>query len=275
MLHFAKQLFEELYWRLAELDDTPEATEVAPPNRAPMIQAAIDDLSERLRTHVFETEAEEAEFFKLGLPPLLALASYYLTRYRLELSRQRFHPSAAKRQVFLLIDEMNRFFREHAAFVDYCLAGRTDRDSYYFLRNSPANEKTIDMLTILVDPEISTVHSVRAAMVISYIWLMCDLQEPHPENFRRRRLPRSENSLQWTDSSAGLVEMIYAFYAKGSFNNGNATIREIAEYFEDVFSVHLGNYYRVFQEILCRKKGLTQFMNRLTDRLDEFTNGEG
>jgi hypothetical protein len=81
------------------------------------------------------------------------------------------------------------------------------------------------------------------------------------------------NSLQWTDSSAGLVEMIYAF-AKGSFNTGNATICEIAEYFEDVFSVHLGNYYRVFQEILCKKKSLTQFMDRLTGRLGGFAGGE-
>jgi hypothetical protein len=96
---------------------------------------------------------------------------------------------------------------------------------------------------------------------------------PHSGNRHRERPPRPLNSLQWTDSSVGLVEMIYAFYAKGSFNNGNATIREIAEYFEDVFSVHLGNYYRVFQEILCRKKGLTQFMDRLTGRLGEFAGG--
>ncbi|HVY74384.1 MAG TPA: RteC domain-containing protein [Puia sp.] len=70
---------------------------------------------------------------------------------------------------------MTGFFQEHAGFVNYCLAGRTDRDRYYFLRNSPVNDKTIDMLTVLVDPEISTVHSVRSAMMIAYIWLMSDL----------------------------------------------------------------------------------------------------
>ncbi|HVY75415.1 MAG TPA: RteC domain-containing protein, partial [Puia sp.] len=199
MLDFAKQLFEALYQDLAALDNINESLGLAPKNLAPMIQAAIDNLSERLRTHVFESEAEEAEFFKTGLPPLLALASYYVTKYKLELTLQYGNSSSVKRRIHLLIDEMSSFFQEHAGFVDYCLAGRTDKDRYYFLRNSPANEKTIDMLTILVDPEISTVHSVRTAMIISYVWLMRDMDEAKFDSLYRERQPRARNTLQWTD----------------------------------------------------------------------------
>jgi hypothetical protein len=270
MLDFAKQLFGELYWKLSALDEADEAFGLSPENRAPMINAAIDELSEQLRTHVFENEAEEAEFFKTGLPPLLALASYYLLKYDIGLLRHYGAPASMKRRLVILIEEMKVFFGEHADFAHYCLSGKTDLDAYYFLRSSPANEKTIDLLTILVDPEISTVHSVRAATVIAYIWLMRDLHNSIFGNPYRERLPRKPGALRWTDPSTGLVEVIYAFYAKGSFNNGNATLKDIAEYFEDVFSVNLGNFYRTYQEILCRKNGITRYLSKLTRGLEGF-----
>ncbi|AZI22545.1 hypothetical protein EIH07_05540 [Chryseobacterium taklimakanense] len=37
--------------------------------------------------------------------------------------------------------------------------------------------------------------------------------------------------LNWTDSKAAIIELIYALYYRGTFNNGQADIKEIAKYF--------------------------------------------
>ena len=76
-------------------------------------------------------------------------------------------------------------------------------------------------------------------------------------------------SLQWTDSAVALVELIYALYANGSFNHGQATLKEIAEHFERACDVDLGNIYRVHQDTLYRKSGTTAFLDRLRKKLED------
>ena len=62
---------------------------------------------------------------------------------------------------------------------------------------------------------------------------------------------------------------IYALYANGSFNHGQATLKEIAEYSEQVYHIDLGNIYRVHQDTLYRKSGTTTFLDRLKKKLDD------
>jgi hypothetical protein len=76
--------------------------------------------------------------------------------------------------------------------------------------------------------------------------------------------------LQWTDPAAALAELIYALYANGSFNHGQATLKEITEYCQQVFHINLGNIYRVHQDALYRKSGITAFLDRLRKKLEDF-----
>ena len=50
-------------------------------------------------------------------------------------------------------------------------------------------------------------------------------------------------------------------------NNGTSDIKETAEYFEKIFNIDLGDYYRTFLEIRMRKTNKTKFLNSLTDSL--------
>ena len=81
--------------------------------------------------------------------------------------------------------------------------------------------------------------------------------------------------MQWTGSKVGLTEVIYAFTALGTFNNGNANVKMISNYLENVFFVNLGNTSATFQDIRNRKTGNTKFIDsmkegveRWIDRLD-------
>ena len=64
-----------------------------------------------------------------------------------------------------------------------------------------------------------------------------------------------------------MVELVYALYAGAVYNNGLAEIKEIAETFEQLFQVDLGNYYHVFNEIRLRKKNRTSLLDLLREKV--------
>ncbi len=73
--------------------------------------------------------------------------------------------------------------------------------------------------------------------------------------------------LSWTASKADLIELINSLQAGGAFNNGKTGIKEIAETFQKLFQIDLGNYYNVFNEIRLRKKNRTAFLDHIREKL--------
>ena len=71
----------------------------------------------------------------------------------------------------------------------------------------------------------------------------------------------------WNSSKVALVELMYALHTEGVFNNGAADLKEIAEYFEHIFEIDLGQYRRVFLEIRARKSDKTKFITMLNEHL--------
>ncbi|WP_430393710.1 RteC domain-containing protein [Chryseobacterium profundimaris] len=65
--------------------------------------------------------------------------------------------------------------------------------------------------------------------------------------------------LSWTGSKVALIELVYALQTEGVFNNGNADLKEIIENFEQIFSIDLGQFNRVFLVIRIRKSSPTKF----------------
>ena len=61
-----------------------------------------------------------------------------------------------------------------------------------------------------------------------------------------------------------------------SFNYGNVTIKELAEFIESAFCVNLGDYYRTFLDLKKKKGNRTKFLNDmikyLEDRMDQEDN---
>ena len=72
--------------------------------------------------------------------------------------------------------------------------------------------------------------------------------------------------MQWT--KVGLTEVIYAFTALGTFNNGNANVKMISNYLENVFFVNLGNTSATFQDIRNRKTGNTKFIDSMKEGVE-------
>jgi len=76
------------------------------------------------------------------------------------------------------------------------------------------------------------------------------------------------SSLTWTAKKAYLVELIYALHAlmRSIMVKQN---QAIANLFESLFNVSLGNFYRHFSEIGIRKSGQTNFIDQLKERLEQ------
>jgi hypothetical protein len=70
-------------------------------------------------------------------------------------------------------------------------------------------------------------------------------------------------SLTWTGSESALVELAYALYKSGAFNDGQAELKNIVQLLESAFRVPMENAPRTFQEIRNRKSGPTIFIDKL------------
>ncbi len=73
--------------------------------------------------------------------------------------------------------------------------------------------------------------------------------------------------MTWTAPKVSLIELLYALHTEGVFNNGAADLKEIAEYFEHIFEIDLGQYRRAFLEIRARKNDKTKFISTLNEAL--------
>ena len=71
----------------------------------------------------------------------------------------------------------------------------------------------------------------------------------------------------WTAPKVSLIELIYALHSEGVFNNGAADLKDIADYFEHIFDIDLGQYRRTFHEIRARKVDRTKFIMTLNETL--------
>jgi hypothetical protein len=84
--------------------------------------------------------------------------------------------------------------------------------------------------------------------------------------FRKQAL--SQPNLKWTAKKTDLIELLYSLHATGCFNNGNASLNQIAVYFEDIFNTDLSHFPRDFYEMRIRLDQMP-FMDKLKKLLQK------
>ncbi len=269
MLEFAQKLHDELLLELDSQNENHNIKSFSPDQRLSLILASIDRLKEKLKSYEFLSEEDEVYFFKKLLPLFLSLHLYYKEKFDLQSIELFGTPQLRNGYFERLFIRIEDFFNENAEFLKYYRSGKTYLDKYYFLRNSSFQQEHMDLLTSLIDPSCCTIYSIKVANILTYSKLERDIRNIFlGEKDEGLPLTNNKTKLEWTDTKAGLVELIYSLKAKGAFNNGKAGLKNITEYFENMFSVRLGNTSRSFQEILSRKTGYTQYIDKLRDNLN-------
>jgi hypothetical protein len=272
MLTLVKKRYEELVRQLDALDDQYDP-ENPPVDYTPVVMTVVNEIADILSSHAFAGDAEEIAFCKEGLIPLLSLARYESEKYAMLQVLYYGTETDFNTHCVFLIRRIMQFINRHFEFFCYCLSGRKDLDAGYFLRNSEANKQLAGLPAMGLDRDTFAGYGLLAATMVAYVRNCRDIEAFYETQWEvsGATLPACR-TLQWTDSAIALVELIYALFANGSFNHGQATLKEIAEYIEQVFHIDLGNIYRVHLDTLYRKSGPTAFLDRLRKKLDDLEN---
>jgi hypothetical protein len=259
MVAETREKYEQLLSELAILDKehAPDINE--PDQRLLLISTVLEPLKLQLTEYIFDKDENEIRFFKETLPDILSQYIYYSEKSALEMSERIGTRKSKVEYRNRLMRRIDDFSTENAEFYDYYSLRKTNFDSYYFLRSSPLNREPVVLFGSVVDPRFCPGFSIKMAMISAYRKLDGELNE----NLNDRKSPGLSigSDLHWTATKRDLTELVYAL--KKYVNNGKTPVKEIVHGFEGLFNTDLGNYPRVYQEILSRKKSESYFLNQL------------
>lgn len=232
---------------------------------------AVHQLRKYILDHPFDDLQSEIQFFKVFKPRFYAYYIYYSKVYQLEVLRPI---SNSEEEVTYFHEELKNlaeYFNRHRSFYEYMRMGSEFLDDKYFVRGLFNISQFIDTYNLDADPGFSSSHDYKVARILANR-MLSDYVKKEIDALKKNSLTAPESftdkeSLTWTASKAALIELIYACQSLGTFNNGDVDIKDIADMFQRIFNVNLGNLYRTFQEIRIRKKGRTFFLDQLKDEL--------
>ncbi len=266
----------ESYYKLLNKLETPERNDhhLTPQiiqSNLSLIRTALSKLKADFIKTIFNSDADEIIFFKITKPHFHSLLTYWNTILDLELHWPLGGKKTEEKYLRKHLRKIHWFFEQHSEFYAYYRGGKTFMDSIYFKRNlEPPTYSTFPHV-LEVDLNYSTEKDWLVAKMLGcermQIYLEHSLVRLHSKTAIASQLSGKTSLLRWTASKANLVELIYALHSAGVYNNGSADLKAIANQFEELFQVELGNFYHVFNELRLRKINRTQLLDTLKDKV--------
>lgn len=238
---------------------------------------ALDKLKVIILKHKFRNQNEEIKFFRETKPKFLAPLIYHLKVYKIESRKPNGSTEVRKRYITHELEKLKHYFDNNLDFYRYYRTQSNYLDHKYFLRGKYDVRLTVDSFFFEADERFSTSHDFKVAKILAHDRLQVYLEEELSNLDRKETNMITHDApkvkLFWTESKTALIELIYALHAEGAIDSGKADIKDIADMFEHLFNVELGDYYRTFLEIRVRKTGRTKFLDTLkhslVKRMDE------
>lgn len=260
-------LNEQLNFTDLEIDDPIHRSESA-------INIIINSI-EKLRA-IFEKEKNvsqeiEIDFFKNVKPKFTSKLIYYNAIYKIETKKPHGGDRILKKYLNHELEKLKRYFDNNLEFYKYYRTGSNYLDTKYFTRGKFDIKLTLDSFYFEADHTFSTSHDFKVAKIMAH-----DLIQVYLEDkllIMENREPKEKSQVNpklkqnWTGSKVALIELLYALHTEGVFNNGTSDLKDVAEYFENIFNIDLGQYHRAFLEIRMRKSDQTKFLNALKEKL--------
>lgn len=230
-----------------------------------LLIACLAKLKQFVLERGFKNIEEEIHFFKRLKPVVLAKLIYYNAIYKIEAKKPYGNGKTIKNYIDNELAKLKRYFDNNLEFYKYYRTNSTYLDEKYFVRGKYDIKLSLDTYYFETDHSFSTSHDYKVAKIIANDLIQVYLEDQLNSTNKKRK---SENSpLSWTGSKTALTELIYALYAQGVFDNGNADIKVIAKTFENAFNIDLGDFYHTFMELKARKINRTKFLDSLRDVL--------
>lgn len=261
------KLNEQLNFIDLEIDDQIKKCEQA----ITIILKSINELKKATTKSNFKTETEEIQFFKEIKPQFTSKLIYFNRVYKIEMKKPNGGNRILKKYYNNELLKLKAFFDNELEFYQYFRSSSTYLDYKYFLRGKFDIKLALDSYYFETDTSFSTSHDFKVATILAndliQLYLENQLLMLDNNEYSEKSQRKPNVKMTWTGSKVALVELMYALHTEGVFNNGAADLKEIAEYFEYIFDIDLGQYRRVFLEIRARKSDKTKFITTLNDHL--------
>ena len=261
------KLNEQLNFTDIEIDDPIQRSE----NAVNIIINAVEKLKIIFEKEKTKSQEQEIDFFKNIKPKFTSKLIYYNAIYKIETKKPHGGERIVKKYINNELEKLKRYFDSNLDFYRYYRTGSNYLDVKYFTRGKFDIKLALDSFYFEADHSFSTSHDFKVAKIMANdliqvyledMLLMIENKEPREKSQVNHKLKQN-----WTGSKVALTELLYTLHTEGVFNNGTSDLKDIAEYFENIFNIDLGQYHRAFLEIRMRKSDQTKFLNSLKETL--------
>lgn len=265
------QLLTDLQEQLSFIDLEIDGTLVRCEKAIEIILKSVEKLKVLFLKEKWDSEEKEIDFFKNIKPKFITKLIYYNIIYKIEAKMPYGGERVVKKYLNNELDKIRNYFYNNHDFNSYRRTGSIYLDNKYYVRGAIDIKLAVDSFYFEVDHNFATSHDFKLAKVQAHdlvqIYLESRLRGVDYRIQKDKAQVINNSKLTWTGNKSSLVELLYAMHTEKVLNNGTSDIKETAEYFEKIFNIDLGDYYRTFLEIRMRKNNKTKFLNSLTESL--------
>lgn len=235
-----------------------------------LAKTLLNELRNHVRSFSFDSIDEEVLFFKYIKPQVCGELKFYKKQLDFILEKPTSSIESQKEYIQKELRKLEVKKKKNLQFYKYIKREETAFDEMYFTRGNEQLELFSMSDFVDVDPSFSTSHDHLACEVVTYD-LLTEFykQELHClSNLEVGLYSNNHNAItnifNWSGSKTDLVELIYALKFSGVINSGNVSIKQLTDFFGEVFSVDLNNYYKTYNEIRNRTQNQTKFISKLS-----------
>lgn len=276
MLQYYENIAETLQENIRELFMEIDSPIVLSEECVKLVLKSLSEMRNFVITRKFKDEQEEILFFKELKPQILSKLIYHNSVLKIETKKPNGGEKIIRKYYENQLAKLKIYFENNLDFYKYYRTGSSYLDQYYFVRGKYDIKLNLDTYFFESDHSFNTSYDYKAAKIIANDQLQVYLENELAELYKKytdNNSQRIHNSvLKWTAPKVSMIELMYALHSEGVLNNGTADLKDIAECFEKIFSVDLGQYRRTFLEIRVRKSDRTKFIDKLRktliDRMD-------
>jgi len=257
-----------------------EARETAIPARLEtcirICEENLFELKQWVLEHSFPDKDCEIYFFKQVKPVIKARYIYYQKIHHLHTGYFNGSGLLEKERLEKELRDINRYFADNEVFYTYYKNGFSHHDELFFVRGQydwkicPEVNHFDGIFSTSGDGKLAELMAYE--LLMKYVDGMLNPSVILTEPAITTSWPAAISTLQCTASITNIVELGYALYAKGFFNDGKASIRDIMTFLSTVLQKDLHYYPRLFFQIQERKGNVTKYLDELKAGLIRYIN---
>ncbi|WP_167516129.1 RteC domain-containing protein [Mucilaginibacter metallidurans] len=230
-----------------------------------LVNKAIADLKEHLKTTEFTSPQEEIIFFKEIRPKILAYKLQVSVEYNISVNEPIGTSDVLINYFEEAIKGFQSVFKLNSFYYQYYRNHFSELDHLYFIRNADHSQIPLPEITD-TEHNDSTPMSDLFAKFIAFEQVNQMIINRITFLMNNSPVMRTDGDfeLRWTGDVINAVELAYGIWLTGQVNDGNASLNQIVRWIETNLKVSIGIAQRKFSEISRRKRlSITKFIDQM------------